>query len=137
MSKWEKVCFEKTYKDYTNLPVLTMLKKSYVANGVSKNTYRISFNGLATELLTNFVGYDGKIFIDVVSSNAGVRLGIVKGSTFECKYRHKRSMLEISNKKLLEYLECRYGIDAKLRLVPIENGIIELVNLGGTDDGGN
>lgn len=131
MSNWEKVCFEKTHKNYSSFPVLSLLKKCYEKGGVQKNTYRISFNGMATELLKQFVGYDGKIFIDIVSGNAGAKLGIVKGNTFECKYRHNGTLLEISNKKLLEYLELRYGCNARLRLVPIENGVIELIELGG------
>lgn len=137
MSSWEKVHFEKTYKDYSGIPVLSLLKKTYTKDGVSKNTYRVSFNGAATVLLSQFIRYDGKIVIDIVSSNAGVRVGIVKGDTFECKYRFNRSMLEICNKNLLEYLESRYGVDAKLKLVPTENGVIELVSIGGIGDGRN
>lgn len=129
MADWEKVNFQKTSKDYKSDPVAVLARKSYVRDGVRKSTYRISFNLCATELLKSFVRYDGRILIDVVSGNAGAKVGIVKGDTFECKYRYKRSLLEISSKKLLDFLEQKFGEGARLKLQKTDNGVIALICL--------
>ena len=110
MADWEKVNFQKTSKDYKSDPVAVLTRKSYVRDGVRKSTYNLC----ATELLKSFVRYDGRILIDVVSGNAGAKVGIVKGDTFERKYRYKRSLLEISSKKLLVFLEQKFGEGARL-----------------------
>lgn len=104
MADWEKVNFQKTSKDYKSDPVAVLTRKSYVRD-------------------------DGRILIDVVSGNAGAKVGIVKGDTFECKYRYKRSLLEISSKKLLVFLEQKFGEGARLKLQKTDNGVIELICL--------
>lgn len=116
MADWEKVNFQKTSKDYKSDPVAVLTRKSYVRGGVRKSTYRISFNLCATELLKSFVRYDGRILIDVVSGNAGAKVGIVKGDTFECKYRYKRSLLEISSKKLLVFFRAKIWRGSQIKV---------------------
>lgn len=134
MSKWEKVDFSKSMRNYPKEPVMSVTKHCY--NG-GKNTYKVSFNVLATKLLADrFIDYEGKIFVDIVSANAGSKLGLVKGTTFECKYRYKRQMLEIASKKLVEYLFARYGNNPVFRLVPIEGGVLELEFIKEASDNG-